>query len=506
MASASGPPPPRMRQPRDFTFGRVLGEGSFASVVSATEKETNRRFAVKVVDKKFLVRENKAKYAMVEKEVLNRSNHAFIVKLFYTFQSADSLYFVMELAENGDLLALMRSRIFTREAAVFYTAEIIVGIDYLHSIGVLHRDLKPENILLSADNHIKICDFGSAKIQQPTSKPDATSPPPVETHPQQNSFVGTAEYCSPELLNDRSATTASDVWAIGCILFYMYSNRPPFKGPNEYQTFQRILALKYEFPESHLNIDEGVSEARAVVERILVLDSKLRITIPELKMMPFFKSIHNWDNLSESKAPILQKLPMDGTREKLAFSVDELSEWYGRSMNVEDDASTSNNVQQVEIDASEGSPVDSEDNFQYPYETAEAIDDDWGSHSLEGVNGVIMHVEPNQLREVALTAQKSSVLAPILENNELVVMVGTVGRRKGLFMKKMGLMLTDKPRLQFFDCDKYTPSSQIAWSGITSVTLKDNKNFVIESGKKTYNLKDLEQHADQWVSAIKKLL
>ncbi|KAJ3232045.1 3-phosphoinositide dependent protein kinase-1 [Chytriomyces hyalinus] len=505
MASSSGPPP-RMRQPRDFAFGRVLGEGSFASVVSATEKETNRRFAVKVVDKKFLVRENKAKYAMVEKEVLNRSNHPFIVKLFYTFQSADSLYFVMELAENGDLLALMRSRVFTREAAVFYTAEIIVGIEYLHSIGVLHRDLKPENILLSADNHIKICDFGSAKIQQPSSNPTATSPQPVETHPQQNSFVGTAEYCSPELLNDRSATTASDVWAIGCILFYMFANRPPFKGPNEYQTFQRILALKYDFPESRLNIEEGASEARAVVERILVLDSKLRITIPELKKMPFFENVSSWDSLHESHAPVLQKLPLDGTREKLAFSVDELSEWYGQSMNVEDDAPTSNQVQEVQSSAAESSPVDSEDNFHYPYETAEAINEDWGSQSLGDVNGVIMHVEPNQMREVALTAQKSSVLAPILDNNELVIMVGTVGRRKGLFMKKVGLMLTDKPRLQFFDCDKYTPSSQIAWNSISSVELKDSKNFAIKSGKKTYNLKDLEQHADRWVAAIRKLL
>jgi 3-phosphoinositide dependent protein kinase-1 len=100
------------------------------------------------LDKKHIIKEKKVKYVQIEKDVLNKLSHPFVVRLFYTFQSASSLYFVLEYANNGDLLGLLRSRKFTLHAARFYSEEIVAGVEYLHSNGVLHRDLKPEVCIL----------------------------------------------------------------------------------------------------------------------------------------------------------------------------------------------------------------------------------------------------------------------------------------------------------------------------------------------------------------------
>ncbi|KAI8916824.1 kinase-like domain-containing protein, partial [Entophlyctis helioformis] len=116
------------------------------------------------------------------------------------------------------------------------------------------------------------------------------------------SFVGTAEYCSPELLNDREASTASDVWAIGCILYQLLVGRPPFKGSNEYQTFQRIIHLKYAFPAHDDTVDGGTVGGWKLVETILNLDPAQRPTLDAVKEHAFFAGLV-WDGLERQTPP-----------------------------------------------------------------------------------------------------------------------------------------------------------------------------------------------------------
>jgi 3-phosphoinositide dependent protein kinase-1 len=287
---------------KDFEFGRTLGEGSYSTVLAATDRTTLREYAIKVLDKRHIIKEKKVKYVNIEKDTLNRLNsHPGIVRLYYTFQDQQSLYFVLDLAMNGELLATLKKiGTFDEECTRFYGAQILDAITYMHSKGVIHRDLKPENVLLDNNMHIKITDFGTAKILADRSKNSADILPSSNTNDRSASFVGTAEYVSPELLTAKAGGKPTDLWAFGCIIFQLLTGRPPFKGATEYLTFEKILALDYAFPPGFPPV------ARDLVERLLVSDPALRLGVDHVKNHEFFDGITWGIGLWKQKAPRLK--------------------------------------------------------------------------------------------------------------------------------------------------------------------------------------------------------
>lgn len=292
---------------RDFSFGQTLGEGSYSTVVLGTDRQTLKEYAIKILDKRHIIKEKKVKYVNIEKDTLNRlTDHPGVVRLYYTFQDERSLYFVLDLCKGGELLGVLkRMATFDEECTKFYGAQILDAIDYMHRRGVIHRDLKPENVLLDSQMHVKVTDFGTAKILKSrqgslnsSGIPSLDSDIPEEE--RASSFVGTAEYVSPELLTDKNACKASDLWAFGCIIYQLLAGRPPFKAGNEYQTFQKIVALEYEFPLSFPSV------ARDLVERLLVLDPARRLPIEHIKNHEFFQGITWGVDLWKQKAPRLK--------------------------------------------------------------------------------------------------------------------------------------------------------------------------------------------------------
>lgn len=289
---------------RDFSFGKVLGEGSYSTVYLATDRQSLKEYAIKVLEKKHIIKEKKIKYVNIEKNTLNRlTEHPGIVRLYYTFQDETSLYYVLDLCNGGELLGVLkRTHTFDEECTRFYGAQILDAIEYMHSRGVIHRDLKPENVLLDDNMHVKITDFGTAKLlpdpRDPRPQPENAAP--TEGNSRAASFVGTAEYVSPELLTEKTAGKASDVWAYGCIIYQLLAGRPPFKGGTEYLTFQKIVGLEYDFPPGF------PPAARDLVERCLVLDPGRRLTIEHIKNHEFFDGHSFGKGLWRTKAPRLR--------------------------------------------------------------------------------------------------------------------------------------------------------------------------------------------------------
>ncbi|KAF8925623.1 pkb-activating kinase-like protein [Haplosporangium gracile] len=221
--------------------------------------------------------------------------------------------YVLELCQNGELLTYIKKLgSFDENCTRFYVAQILTAVEYVHSQGVIHRDLKPENILLDHRMYVKLTDFGTAKMLEPSEDG-------IESD-RANSFVGTAEYVSPELLTEKAACKSSDLWALGCIIYQLLAGRPPFKGSNEYQTFQKIVRLEYTFPAGF------PKTAMDLVSRLLVHDPNERLgannTIDQLKQHPFFEGVE-WSELWNQPAPkLMPYLPPTPTHNTEALRSD----------------------------------------------------------------------------------------------------------------------------------------------------------------------------------------
>jgi len=189
--------------------------------------------------------------------------------------------YILELCPNGHLGShLKRIGRFSEECTRFYAAEIINALEHMHSKSVIHRDLKPDNVLLDPNFHAKLTDFGTSKELGNDSRVRAES------------FCGTEEYVSPELLNENEPCCfkSSDLWALGCIVFQMLIGKVPFKGETGYQTFQLIQKGHFECP------DYFSSSAVDLIQKLLCLDPHQRLGAGEngyaaLKAHPFFNGI-----------------------------------------------------------------------------------------------------------------------------------------------------------------------------------------------------------------------
>ena len=228
----------------NFMFGKLLGEGAYSRVFHAKIKHSNKHFAVKIMDKAFIKKENKVAFVLAERRILMRLAHPHIVRIHLSFTCPDRLYIVMDLCRAELLHAIifaselqeLNDCAMSVEDTCFYIAEIVDALEYLHTMRIVHRDLKPENILIDAEGHIKIADFGTAlDLSDDNSNTQAKT-----------AFVGTAQYISPEVLDDEVASFASDIWALGCTMFQCLVGRPIFQGNNDFHTFQLIQSFPNE--------------------------------------------------------------------------------------------------------------------------------------------------------------------------------------------------------------------------------------------------------------------
>lgn len=211
-----------------FDILATLGSGSFGKVYKVKLKNTNQIFAMKVINKKYLIKNQQLRYAVTECNVLKLLNHPFIIKLHYAFQTPDHLYMILDYCPGGDLSYHIVKNLFEEDEAQFFIAELILAVEHLHSHDIIYRDLKPENILIDGDGHIKLADFGLAKEG-------------VGNDRTTQSFCGSPAYLSPEMVNRRGVGKSADIYGIGAVLYEMISGTPPFYA-NDLGTMYRNIA------------------------------------------------------------------------------------------------------------------------------------------------------------------------------------------------------------------------------------------------------------------------
>ncbi|KAM7391077.1 hypothetical protein PAMP_021793 [Pampus punctatissimus] len=258
-------------------------------VLLAEFTKTGKLYAIKALKKRDIVTRDEVDSLMSEKrifEMINASRHPFLVNLHGCFQTSDHVCFVMEYLPGGDLMIHIHNNVFTEAQSRFYSACVLLGLEFLHLNKIIYRDLKLDNLLMDADGFVKITDFGLCK--EGMGHGDRTS-----------TFCGTPEFLAPEVLTDDNYTRAVDWWGMGVLIFEMLVGESPFPGEDEEEVFDSIVNDDVQYPGSL------PPDAVAIIQKLLKKNPVKRLgagerDATELKGEKFFETI-DWEALLAKK-------------------------------------------------------------------------------------------------------------------------------------------------------------------------------------------------------------
>lgn len=486
----------------DFEWGRVLGEGSYGEVVLARLKDPSpfpdwpTEFAVKKLSKRFILKEQSImhrtgrdvqKQCFTEKNLLSKLSSPFIVSLFTTFTTTEELFYAISYQDQGDLRELLNEKgALEVNAARFYLAELLSALFYLHDNLVIHRDIKPENILLGKSEsgvHLKLCDFATAK--------DVTT---LKDGERASTFVGSAEYVSPELLGydeevGKYAVYESDLWAAASVVYFTLAGLPPFRAESEYLMYRKIETNDYSFPEGFHE------EGKTLVKELLQLKPCERLGAgrnhSEIKNHPFFKEI-NWTDLHKQEPPTIRQY---------SDSIEEIFHEDPMTAAFEEFSVESNQASKTGESGEQISEVDDPTGLGIPTILSKA------------------EFEKRLVSQRIDRKNKSNRWATFVDDDELIIKLGYMYKKRGLFSRKRMFLLTGGkieklPRLIYVDANSWEKKGEINLHGKIKVHQKSFSRFyIIDPSKgrdgRIYDLTDNNSNSDvpdagaaQWIRKI----
>uniref|UniRef100_A0A1J3JD89 non-specific serine/threonine protein kinase n=1 Tax=Noccaea caerulescens TaxID=107243 RepID=A0A1J3JD89_NOCCA len=371
ISPSSPPSPPEILDLDSIRALKILGKGATGTVflVRDVASVSSSFFAVKLVHKSSASSLRRARWEM---EVLRRLSadslqNPFLPRLLSSFESPEFFAWAVPYCSGGDLNVLLRRQndgVFSSSVIRFYVAEIVCALEHLHSMGIAYRDLKPENILIQQSGHVTLTDFDlSRSLKKPTGpqfyQPDPElrnlctksrsfsrwiSPAAAESNKtglkktrsarvnpinrrktsfssgeRSNSFVGTDEYVSPEVIRGDGHDFAVDWWALGVLTYEMMYGETPFKGKSKKETFRNVLVKEPEFAGKPNDLTD-------LIQRLLVKDPSRRLGshrgAAEIKGHSFFAGVR-WDLLTEVLRPPFIPLRDDGELTVGGFDINE---------------------------------------------------------------------------------------------------------------------------------------------------------------------------------------
>lgn len=266
-----------------FRFYRVLGKGGFGEVYACQKRDTGKLYAVKCLDKKRIKKKKSEALAWNERDLLAKINSKFVVGLKYAFETKDQLCLVLDIMNGGDLqfhLSTSKEK-FTEDAIRFISAEMVLGLQHLHSQNLLYRDMKPENMLLNAEGHVCLSDLGLAV---------ELKPPKIQVKGR----VGTPGYMAPEVINGDRYGVAADWWGLGCVIYDMIAGHSPFRERGEKirvdKLQERVLSAPIEY-----DMKLFTEDSKDLCSKLLERNPEKRLggggkDAEEVKSHPYFKS------------------------------------------------------------------------------------------------------------------------------------------------------------------------------------------------------------------------
>jgi len=208
--------------PHSFIVHQVLGKGSFGEVYLVEKLSNHKLYAMKVLSKGQIMSQNLVKYALTERDVLSITNHPFIVRLNYAFQTNRKLFLILNYCPGGDLSEYIeKEKKFSEDRAKIYLSEILLALEDLHKRDIIYRDLKPDNVVLDEDGHALLTDFGLSKQG-------------IMDNFGAKSFCGSVAYLAPEMIKRSGHGKAVDWYLFGVLMYEMLVGHPPYFDKDKY--------------------------------------------------------------------------------------------------------------------------------------------------------------------------------------------------------------------------------------------------------------------------------